>query len=239
MRFGGTVVFKARDEYGLIEVVENRTLRKLHFDSPIEQSCQFRHAPMTLNFEYQQTMLAQLSDHYYQQPKSAGYRILMLGMGGGIMATHLHHTLPKVHITIVELRELVIEVAYRYFQLPQVPEIESVQADAIAFIAELAQACQTQKALGYDGILVDLFDAQGLPAELCAQAFHQQLAECVKPGGRLLYNLWNRLEANQQKTPTEETAQILTHLQALPRKVRQRQDLLMHSTSNLVVCLDF
>ncbi|BBP45172.1 hypothetical protein THMIRHAS_05450 [Thiosulfatimonas sediminis] len=237
MKFGGTIIHKARDQYGLIEVIENRTLRKLHFDSPVEQSCIFRDAPMTLNFEYQQKIVALVSEHFQQRNQPQGYRILMLGMGGGTMAHNLYHTLPNVQLTIVELRQIVIDVAYRFFHLPDVPEIESVQSDAIEYIAELADL--ENQIHNFDCIIVDLFDAHGIPSELCEFAFHNDLQQCVKADGRIIYNLWNRMAENRQKEPTEETGIILNIIEDLQERVRKRQNSLMRSTSNLIVSLDF
>lgn len=239
MKFGGTVIHKARDEFGMIEVIENRTLRKLHFDSPVEQSCIFRNAPMTLNFEYQQKIVALVNEHFQEINQPQGYRILMLGMGGGTMAHHLYHALPDVQVTIVELRQIVIDVAYRFFQLPDVPEIESVQADAIVYVAELAQQCLQDSAHQFDCIMVDIFDAHGIPSELCDIGFHQQIQQCINPRGRVIYNLWNRLAQNRQKEPTEETAIILNIIEDLSEPVKKRQNALMRSTSNLIVSLDF
>lgn len=239
MKFGGTVIHKARDEFGIIEVIENRTLRKLHFDSPVEQSCIFRNAPMTLNFEYQQKIVSLVNEHFQEVNQPKDYRILMLGMGGGTMAHHLYHSLPDVQLTIVELRQIVIDVAYRFFHLPDVPEIESVQSDAIAYIEELATFCQQDSRHKFDCIMIDIFDAHGIPSELCEYAFHQQLQQCVNPRGRVIYNLWNRMAENRQKEPTEETALILNILEDISEPVRRRQNALMRSTSNLIVSLDF
>jgi len=238
VKYGGTVIHKARDEFGELSVIETRTVRKMHFDSPVEQSCIYRNAPMTLNFEYQQKMVALVNDHYLDLKHPKNYRVLMLGMGGGTMAHHLYHSLPNLQMTIVELRQIVIDAAYKYFQLPDVPEIESVQADAIAFIDELAQQCEDSVEFAYDCIMVDLFDSQGIPSELCNVDFHQNLQPCLKPTGRLIFNLWNRFDQNRIMEPTEETAQIRNYWENQKRFAKKQNAYLMRSTANLIYCLD-
>ncbi|WP_319380855.1 hypothetical protein [Thiomicrorhabdus sp.] len=239
MKYDGIIIHSARDQYGLIEVVENRSTRKLHFDSPIEQSCIYRNAPMTLNFEYQQQMIALVSEHYQTRKSTKPYRVLMLGMGGGTMAHHLYHSLPNLQMTIVELRQIVIDAAFRYFHLPDVPEIESVQADAIEYLLELALDCNDSDHFQYDAVLVDIFDAEGLPSELAAPLFHDALADCVGKNGCLIFNLWNRIERGREHEHTDETAAILRYWETNHSSVRSQNRYLMKSTSNLILSLDF
>lgn len=238
MKYGGIVVHKARDEYGIIEVIENRTVRKLHFDTPIEQSCIYRDAPMTLNFEYQQKIVELVNDHYLDCKLPKNYRVLMLGMGGGTIAHHLYHSLPNLQMTIVELRQIVIDAAYQYFHLPNVPEIESVQADAIEYIAQLAKDCLESNDFQFDCILVDIFDSHGIPSELCHADFHINLQPCLKPTGRLIFNLWNRFDENRMLEPTEETAQIRNFWENQKRFAKKQNAYLMRSTSNLILSID-
>jgi len=238
MKYGGTVIHKARDEYGIIEVIENRNVRKMHFDSPVEQSCIYRNAPMTLNFEYQQKMVALVNDHYLDLKHPKSYRVLMLGMGGGTMAHHLYHSLPNLQMTVVELRQIVIDAAYRYFHLPDEPEIESVQADAIEFIAELAEKCHEDSNFQYDCIMVDIFDSQGIPSSLCEVNFHQNLKPCLRKQGRLIFNLWNRFDKNRILEPTEETAQIKTYWEGQKKFAKRQKGHLMRSTANYILSLD-
>lgn len=238
MKFNGIIIHSDRDEYGLIQVVENRTLRKLHFDSPIEQSCLYRNAPMTLSFEYQEKMVELVNDHYLDLKHPKSYRVLMLGMGGGTMAHHLYHSLPNLQMTIIELRQIVIDAAYQFFQLPDVPEIEAVQANGIDYIAQLAEDGDSDNSFQYDCIMVDIFDNKGIPGELCEVDFHQNLKSCLKPKGRLIFNLWNRFEQNRTHEPTEETRLICDFWSQQKKLFRKPQTYLMHSTANLILSLD-
>ncbi|BCN94053.1 hypothetical protein THMIRHAM_18380 [Thiomicrorhabdus immobilis] len=210
MKYDGMVIHSTRDEFGLIEVVDNRVTRKLHFDSPIEQSCLYLNAPMTLNFEYQEKIIERV--HAFASGKKANQsiRVLMLGLGGGSMATHLFHTQPNLQITVVELRQAVIDCAYRFFQLPNEPEIETVQANAIEFIKENEH--------DYDVIIVDIFNAEGLPSELSDQQFQENLWQALRSPGLVVFNLWyqwDKKQPNGKPLTTSETQEVVEFWQTI------------------------
>ena len=232
MKYDGMTIFSERDEFGLIEVVENRVTRKLYFDSPIEQSCVYMNAPMTLNFEYQEKIIEQVQSFAQAKKGKGPSRVLMLGMGGGTMAFHLFHTLPNLQMTVVELRQTVIDCAYRFFQLPDEPEIEAVQADAIEFIAENESL--------YDAIIVDIFDAEGLPSALSNTDFQKNLWKNLNSPGLVIFNLWYQWDAKQangKPIPTEETQKLLAFWQT---KSNENTDCILNryniqSSQNLIL----
>jgi spermidine synthase len=179
-KYGGALIHCQRDEFGLIEVVDTPQMRSLFFDSPVEQSRLYFHAPMTLSFEYQQVIEDKILAFQTQYPIK---RLLMLGMGGGSIASHLNALQPNMQIHIVELRQAVIDIAYQYFHLPETPEIEAIQEDAWDFIAEGLSR--------YDVIIVDVFDEEGLPNDFTEVAFQENLLKNLKSPGLVLFNLWN------------------------------------------------
>lgn len=206
MKYDGNVIHSVRDQYGLIEVVENHVTRKLYFDSPVEQSCLYLNAPMTLNFEYQEKIIERVQSFSQQHKPHKPLRVLMLGMGGGSMAHHLFHLLPNLQMTVVELRQAVIDCAFDYFQLPNEPEIEVVQQNALTFMAE--------NQYEYDIILVDIFDAQGLPSEMGHDSFQQSIWQSLKSPGLVIYNLWfqwDQTHRNTKPVETQETQNIMQH----------------------------
>lgn len=205
MKYDGTLIHRAWDEFGLIEVVDNAITRKLYFDSAVEQSCLFINAPMTLEFEYQQKITELLLNAANQQTGKQDFRVLMLGMGGGTMAHHLYHALPNLQMTVVELRQIVIDAAYQFFQLPDEPEIDVIQQDAIEFIAENQHH--------YDAIIVDIFDASGLPSQLSDADFMHNLWQNIHLSGLLIFNLWNEESATGDGKPTAESAEVVHYWQ--------------------------
>jgi len=197
-KHGGTLIHCERDEFGLLEVVDTPQMRGLFFDSPVEQSRLYFNAPMTLSFEYQQVIEAQILARHAQQPIK---RLLMLGMGGGSIATHLNALEPDIQIHIVELRQAVIDIAYQFFHLPEIPEIEAIQEDAWEFIADALSE--------YDVIIIDVFDEEGLPNDFTAAEFQANLLKNLKQPGLVLFNLWN----HKDKQIKQQTDLILNYWQ--------------------------
>ena len=185
MKYDGVVIFRQDDEFGPVEVVQNRSSRKLYFGTPIEQSCQFLNAPMQLGFEYHEKMLEVYQAFCDKTPKSKSSQALILGLGGGSLSTHLNLHHPKLPITTVELRAPVIAVAYQYFHLPQVPELQVIQADALAFVKQTEQV--------YPVVFVDVYNEFGMPSEFYSAEFQADLMQILpqKQPGLVIFNLWN------------------------------------------------
>lgn len=229
-KYGGSLIHCQRDAFGLIEVVDTPQMRSLFFGTSVEQSRLYFHAPMTLSFEYQQVIEAQiLAFHDKHRVK----RVLMLGMGGGSIASHLNALQPEMQIHIIELRQAVIEIAYGYFHLPEVPEIEAMQEDAWDFIAE--------GLLQYDVIIVDLFDEQGLPNDFTEPAFQENLLKNLKSPGLVLFNLWNHKD-KQTKQQTDLVVkywqqQALSSLSGKQHHEIQVDSYPIHSSENIILSI--
>ena len=195
----GQLIHQQHDAFGVLQVVENNTARSLYFGNSVEQGRLNLDSPMRLPLEYQQVIEAHILTHHQTHPVQ---RILMLGMGGGSLASHLHLLHPDSTIHIVELRQAVIDIAYDYFQLPEVPEIEAIQEDAFIFIKEALSQ--------YDVIIVDVFDESGVPEPFTTSSFQQDLVNNLTPSGLILFNLWANQSENQQK----HTQQVIDYWQA-------------------------
>ncbi len=211
-RYGGQVIHSERDQFGLIQVVDSPICRSLHFDTAVKQSRYFFHAPLTLAFEYQQVLEQQLWHHAQQRPLNS---LLMLGVGGGSLASKLHIMFPKLQMTLVDLRQSVIDIAHDFFHLPMHPHIQTLSEDAAVFMQAPPQR--------YDAIIVDLFDAQGMPEVFTQPVFLQQLIHASALPGLLLINLW-------QSTP-EPTLRVIQHMETFGNITL----LPIHSSKNLIL----
>ena len=181
----GTLLHAQRDAYGLIQVIETQHSRCLYFNTPVEQSHFLIHAPFQLELDYQ----AKMTDLVLQFcQKKQPYRLLSLGVGGGLMNRYLYDILPNLSQTLVELRAIVLDTAYQYFNLPDAPQIIPVIDDAMHFV--------TQPTPPFDIILVDLYDEQGMPPDCTTDAFLTNLMFLQKRPGLVIFNLWKEdLEA--------------------------------------------
>lgn len=188
----GQIIHSVRDDFGLIQVVDTADARSLYFDSIVEQSRLFLHAPCTLAFEYQASLLEAILSFSNQHPLE---RVLMLGLGGGCLATQLNLLMPNCLQVLVEQRAAVIEIAHDYFQLPKDEAILPIEADAAVFVKEWPTDPDTR----FDLIVIDLYDGDSMPYQFSQGLFLSQLARLVALQGCLLFNLWTGSHGKTKK----------------------------------------
>ncbi len=110
--FGGELIYSGEDEYGQIQVVDiKNSIRSLHFNTTTSQSAMLIEHPSILLHRYTQAMTLPL---LYIEPR----RVLIAGLGGGSVAKFFFENYKQVNVEIVELRNLVADIAIKYFCLP-------------------------------------------------------------------------------------------------------------------------
>jgi len=174
--FSGKEVYRSHDEYGSITVLDNGNKRYLAFAEGDEQSCQLLSHPFQLQHDYAQAMLSAL---LFKQPKS----ITLLGVGGGCLASALHEAIPDLTLQLVELRPKVLEVAYRYFQLPRSERVEVFIEDASEFI-------ESDKREKVDILFSDLYSPEGLDLQQTQHWFIERCSQLLTDDGWLVLNCW-------------------------------------------------
>lgn len=179
------------DEWGIITVKDDGVYRVLSFGAGDEQSRLLKHEAHVLQHEYTQAMLLVL---LFKTPA----RVLLLGLGAGCLATALHYQFKGVHITAVELRAAVIELATQYFQLPYGKRMQTIQGDANSWL-------ETGLERKVDIIFTDLYQAQGADQTQFQQTFIDNCVKQLKIDGWLVINAWTEHQA---------TTTILTRLKA-------------------------
>lgn len=109
--------------------------------------------------------------------------IVMVGLGGGSLAKFCHRYLPRARITVLELRADVIALR-EHFQVPPDSErFRVIHADAARHMPELAGSA--------DVLLVDGFDAAGLPPALGSARFYADCRRALRPDGLLVANIFS------------------------------------------------
>ena len=107
--------------------------------------------------------------------------ILMVGLGGGSLAKFCYRHFPHTRITVVEISAAVIALRDAFHVPPDDARLRIVQGDAAEYIRALQGAA--------DVILVDGFDAAGMPAELGSAAFYAGCRRALREGGVLVANI--------------------------------------------------
>jgi len=114
----------------------------------------------------------------HAQPASA----LILGLGGGTIATLLTQRYGPLPIVGVERDPAVAWLARREFGLDRLPNVSVVVADAFTF----ARDCSDQ----FDAICVDLYVAGKMVHGVLAAAFLRDIARLLSAEGVATFNLW-------------------------------------------------
>ena len=123
---GYKIVHTKDSQYHRIAVVDDDTTRYLRFDSSF-QSGMYLDDPYRTRFGYSDYL--QLPFAYRPQTK----RVLYIGLGGGSAPKRTWRDFPSVHIDAVELDSEVVDVAYKYFELPRDPRLEVEVEDGRRF----------------------------------------------------------------------------------------------------------
>ncbi len=156
-------------------VREELDARSLHFSmSAIQSRMQIRH-PDALELEYTRLMMGWLM--FLPQPR----RIAMIGLGGGSLAKFCHRHLPQASMAVVEINPQVIALRDAFMVPPDGARFQVIADDGAAFVAGTEDR--------FDVLMVDAFDAHGMPAALGAQRFYDDCLDALQPGGMLAVNL--------------------------------------------------
>ena len=164
------------DEYGPIAISEKGQYRILTFGTNEEQSCQLLSDPTFLVHEYNRLMVLAMLFTPVQHAT-------LLGLGAGTIAQCLHKRLQVPVVQSVELRNMVLSAARKYFDFPRNPELPVFIGDAWEYISQ-AQAEST------DVIFVDVFSAEGLELSLYTPDFYADCHFHLTDKGWLVLNCW-------------------------------------------------
>ncbi|MEA9865393.1 transferase [Xanthomonas campestris] len=149
---------------------------ELSFAEDTIQTRMARWAPHRLVVPYTRGMLAAL----WLQPRPQCIGII--GLGGGAQAKFCHRYLPWARVEAVEADPQVLALR-DVFRLPRDDaRLEVSLDDGAAWIAHRPQR--------YDLLLLDAYDADGIPPALCTTAFYAACQAALRPGGVLVLNLF-------------------------------------------------
>lgn len=150
--FWKTFLKKRIDQIENIAVYENRWYRWLTFSNSIIQTCIHRHHPHQYALSYINPFTLGVRTHPGE--------LCLLGLGGGGVLHAIQPHLNSSSITAIESNTKMIQIAYEYFMLGHIKNLEIIHADANLFVRNSAQQ--------YQHLLIDLFSEQGMPS-FCSQ----------------------------------------------------------------------
>lgn len=147
----------------------------LMFDAVSIQSEMNLDEPDDLVLAYTQAMMGFLL--FKRNPDKIG----MIGLGGGSLAKFCYRHLPESAIAVAEIDRQVIDLRDQFF-VPKDDERFNVSCVDGAEFVRHADA-------EFDVLLVDGFDINGQPLQLCSQQFYQDCYKALTPNGLMVVNL--------------------------------------------------
>lgn len=186
----GKELYRTEDSDGSIVVTQRGNRRLLSFGSRLEQSSVLMDKPYYLIHEYTQIMLLGL---LFVDAR----HMTLLGLGGGGLVHCLSHFFPQSTIRVVEIRQAVIDIAYQWFDLPRLDNLQVVSDDAMHYVSSLEQGST-------DIIFSDLYQAEGMAACQAQQAFIEASHDALSESGCLVINFHDKPDAGSVLMDTME-----------------------------------
>jgi spermidine synthase len=175
--YNGEVIFSSRDADGVIDVIDEATVRSLQFGTAARQSTMFLQEPLRLALTYTHCMMTCLL--FGDSPG----RALMLGLGGGSLVKFLLDQCSGCAVDAVEKRPKIVEVARDYFHLPQDQRLSVHVGDGLQFL-------EGETTDPYDVIAADLHDSRGIAPVVLRPEFFPSCRARLAADGILTVNLW-------------------------------------------------
>lgn len=147
----------------------------LYFKAGSIQSQMREEAPVDLLLTYTRVITSFLKFH--PLPRS----IAMIGLGGGSMAKWCHRHLAHADITIVEVNPHVIALRDRFYIPEDDHNFRVLCEDGADYVARAPQKT--------DVLIVDGFNSEGQPPELCSQVFYNNCYHALTSSGLMIVNL--------------------------------------------------
>jgi len=141
---------------------------------------------------YCKTMLLALTYYPPAQLPRAGWKALVVGLGGGILPRFLLNTFGGCCVDVVELDPVVVSVAQTFFGCGPHLAADGTErltlhaADGKQFILDMA----TKQQSVYDMIFIDAFDNDGVPSQFLTQDLVDASEQLLKPAGCFVVNTW-------------------------------------------------
>ena len=132
---------------------------------------------------------------YKPQPQ----RMLVLGLGGGVIPREMHHHFPQLQIDVAEIDPDIPPVAARFLGFHEDEKLKVHVDDGRMFIKKQLRCNPVPK---YDMIILDAFNGDYIPFHLMTKEFLQEVKGVLADDGVVIANVFytNRLFDAEFKT---------------------------------------
>jgi spermidine synthase len=118
-------------------------------------------------------------------------RTLGVGLGGGTVVKRMWRDYPEMYVDAVEIDAQVVDLARRFFALPDDPRVRIIVDDGRHFL-------ETTDTV-YDIVIVDAFDDDRVPLPLTTEEFLRSVRARMTEHGVLVYNVIGALAGDRSK----------------------------------------
>lgn len=181
-------LFSGSSPYGNYKVVDGvydlRQARVLYGNSRSPQSGMATDGDPELLFDYNQRFLEMVASI---KPE----RILVIGGGVFMLPTAVFERFPSVHVDVVEIDELLVDLARDFFNLPDDPRLGIFIGDGKQFIEQTKHT--------YDMIIIDAFAGYSIPHHLIELDAIKQYAHHLKKGGIVALNFISEFTGKKRR----------------------------------------
>ena len=178
MAFLGKEIHRVYDADGPIQIFDDGIRRHLSFGTDDEQGCILKADPTQLQYAYSKAMMLGLLQ--CEDPN----RCLFLGLGSGALAQVFFSRCLHTQIEVVELREQVVRLAYRFLQLPRSDRLHTTVGDANDYVKNPNNG-------PFDLIFSDIYTADGMDQSQQQDDYIDHCAQLLSPPGWLVLNFWD------------------------------------------------
>jgi spermidine synthase len=171
-------LFERESQYNHVVVTEEDGLRTMNFrrhHTDYHETVFDPAHPLRLVNEYTRLMMTSLI--FVQRPQ----KVLMIGLGGGIVTRVMSHYSPTTTFDNVELDQAVVDAATQHFGFAPGPRMRVHVRDGRIFLRQSRDR--------YDMIILDAFRGGYIPFHLKTEEFLQMVREHLAPNGIVVGNL--------------------------------------------------
>jgi spermidine synthase len=108
-------------------------------------------------------------------------RVLLVGLGGGVLTNYVGHFLPDTRVDSVEIDPGVIDAARTWFGVKASERMHVIESDGRVFLNRNRNL--------YDVALIDAYIGGSVPFHLMTQEFYTLLKQRLAPGGAAVFNI--------------------------------------------------
>lgn len=190
-------IHRERSLYRDVIVTEGDGQRCMSFGryATLRQTCIYLAKPDEMVLDYSKMALSAL----YLNPNPR--RILIIGMGGGVLPKALQTMYPKLQLDVVEIDPAVIKVAKQYFYYQPSAGTRLFAQDGRYFVKKALMRNAT-----YDHIILDAFDENYIPEHLLTVEFLRETKRLLTPNGVISSNTFSGSRLYDSESATYQAA---------------------------------